>query len=96
MYVVVVLFVVYKNTVFGGQTMFRLAILILTWWLMTGGTGGEQISKQVLLPGTPAEIRAEPEEETGVVTVRVELPKVISHIDCPPPRKARQARLPAD
>jgi len=56
--------------------MFQLVMVVLSLCLMRGGAD-------------PVVRESERGEEAGAITVKVELPKVISHIDCPPPKITR-------
>ncbi len=71
--------------------MFRLSVLVLTWWLVTGSSGGDGLARLTPRPDFPPTRRqVGPERETGAITVEIQLPPVISHINCPPPRIPKQ------
>lgn len=76
--------------------MFQLAMFVMSLCLMRGGAGGDQVGDQVASMSAPVVRGAERGGEAGAITVTVRLPRVISHIDCHPPQKARQARPPAN
>lgn len=69
--------------------MFRLIMVVMALGLVLGGAGVNKVGDQEPLVGDPVTREAEGEEETGAITVTVRLPRVISHIDCPPPKITR-------
>ncbi|MFH1353899.1 MAG: hypothetical protein ABIH36_01300 [bacterium] len=70
--------------------MFRLTMVVMLLCLVLGGAGVNQVGDQEPSMSDSAVKEAQREEETGAITVTIRLPKVISHIDCPPPRRPKE------